>query len=434
MNRSAAAIGVGMLAIAAIVGVILFLQLPSPDTPPATSGESADSTPAPAAPAVSGGTAGSGATGSASMADKPAAAAAGGGGDSAMARPGASGADSAAGHTVPSFDVVRVDRKGNVVVAGKAPADCVVTVMDGDRVVGTATADRRGDWVIVPGEPLAVGESQLTLSAKCGDAAPVEAEDVVVLIVPERGTETVAYADGKAAASATGAAGEAAREAVASAAGSGAAAGGAVAGGGSGGDAMAGRMTSPAGSSPAGTPSAGSAPAGEAIAVAVPRDASKPSRIIQSMDAGEGVAINSVDYDEKGEIIVSGRAEPGSTVQVYLNNNSIGTAQADAQGNWRLVPDAPVPSGEYALRADLVHTDGKVVARAEIPFVRGEALADLPQGRIVVIQPGDYLWKIARSSYGTGIRYTLIYEANKAQIRDPNLIYPGQVFAIPRVN
>ena len=50
----------------------------------------------------------------------------------------------------------------------------------------------------------------------------------------------------------------------------------------------------------------------------------------------------------------------------------------------------------------------------------------------VIIQPGDNLWTIARHIYGRGIQYTIIYEANRDQIRDPDLIYPGQVFATPK--
>jgi len=48
--------------------------------------------------------------------------------------------------------------------------------------------------------------------------------------------------------------------------------------------------------------------------------------------------------------------------------------------------------------------------------------------------PGDYLWKIAGFTwiYGDPTMWTKIYEANKDQIKDPDLIYPGQVFTIPR--
>lgn len=48
------------------------------------------------------------------------------------------------------------------------------------------------------------------------------------------------------------------------------------------------------------------------------------------------------------------------------------------------------------------------------------------------IERGDSLWRISRRTYGEGERYTLIYDANKEQIRDPDLIYPGQVFVLPQ--
>ena len=48
-----------------------------------------------------------------------------------------------------------------------------------------------------------------------------------------------------------------------------------------------------------------------------------------------------------------------------------------------------------------------------------------------IIRRGDNLWTIARRVYGAGIKYTTIYQANNSQIRDPDRIYPGQVFDLP---
>ncbi|WP_286964034.1 LysM peptidoglycan-binding domain-containing protein [Methylobacterium sp.] len=44
---------------------------------------------------------------------------------------------------------------------------------------------------------------------------------------------------------------------------------------------------------------------------------------------------------------------------------------------------------------------------------------------------GDNLWTISRRTYGEGERYTLIFDANQDQVRDPDLIYPGQVLVLP---
>jgi len=49
----------------------------------------------------------------------------------------------------------------------------------------------------------------------------------------------------------------------------------------------------------------------------------------------------------------------------------------------------------------------------------------------VIIRRGDTLWQISRRLYGHGVRYSTIYLANQDQIEDPNLIWPGQIFAVP---
>jgi nucleoid-associated protein YgaU len=55
----------------------------------------------------------------------------------------------------------------------------------------------------------------------------------------------------------------------------------------------------------------------------------------------------------------------------------------------------------------------------------------VPEVRTARIERGDSLWAISRRTYGEGDRYTAIYDANQDQIRDPDLIYPGQVFVLP---
>jgi len=49
----------------------------------------------------------------------------------------------------------------------------------------------------------------------------------------------------------------------------------------------------------------------------------------------------------------------------------------------------------------------------------------------VTVQPGFTLWGIAQERYGDGVLYVQVFEANKDKIKDPNLIYPGQVFSVP---
>jgi len=56
----------------------------------------------------------------------------------------------------------------------------------------------------------------------------------------------------------------------------------------------------------------------------------------------------------------------------------------------------------------------------------------VPHVDTTVVVRGDSLWRISRSTYGEGIRYSVIYNANRDQIRDPDLIYPGQIFVLPK--
>jgi nucleoid-associated protein YgaU len=52
--------------------------------------------------------------------------------------------------------------------------------------------------------------------------------------------------------------------------------------------------------------------------------------------------------------------------------------------------------------------------------------------RTATVTRGDSLWRISRKLYGQGVRYTVIYAANQNQIRDPDKIYPGQIFVLPQ--
>ena len=84
---------------------------------------------------------------------------------------------------------------------------------------------------------------------------------------------------------------------------------------------------------------------------------------------------------------------------------------------------APAPSGADTLMSAAGPGD-------DIAVIRQPALETV--GTRVIIRRGDTLWRISRDTYGKGASYTVIYLANGDQIRDPNRIYPGQVFRMPR--
>jgi hypothetical protein len=161
------------------------------------------------------------------------------------------------------------------------------------------------------------------------------------------------------------------------------------------------------------------------------------SRVFQSpFDGVESgpLALETVDYDESGSVIFSGRAEPGSRVRVLADGQPVGETLATDAGRWVLEAGASFPPGVYDLQIDQIDPGtGRVTAVIALPFERAspeDAISAREAGRVVV-QPGNSLWRIARRLYGEGFQYTVIYEANRDQIRDPDLIYPGQVFETP---
>ncbi|WP_193371097.1 LysM peptidoglycan-binding domain-containing protein [Pelagibius marinus] len=282
----------------------------------------------------------------------------------------------------PSFDVVRVEKTGETVIAGRAKPDSEVNVTTEDgESLGRAHADRSGTWAIVTEQPLAPGSHEIGIESKDAEGETHLSEEVVVVVVPE----------------------------------------------------------------PAAAQSSSAAPAkpkarDQVLAVLTPRQGEGASKVLQQgPEAEDGIAagdlvLDSVDYDELGRVTVGGRAAHGSRLRIYLDNQLVGETVAGPDGRWSHSPEDPVAEGLHALRVDRVAQDGSVLARVETPFSREAVRVAQADEEFVIVQPGNSLWRIARRTYGEGLRYTVIYQANKDQIRDPDLIYPGQVFEVPKTN
>lgn len=156
-------------------------------------------------------------------------------------------------------------------------------------------------------------------------------------------------------------------------------------------------------------------------------------------EALDQIALDAITYEDAGAVALTGRGTADEFVRVYLNNQPILTTEIGADGQWRAeLPD--VDTGTYTLRVDAVDASGDVTSRVESPFRREDPVvlaqaADRIGGpsviKVVTVQPGNTLWAIARDRYGEGPAYVKVFEANRDRIRDPDLIYPGQVFSIP---
>jgi nucleoid-associated protein YgaU len=325
----------------------------------------------------------------------------------------------------PQFDVVRVEPTGDTVVAGTAEPNSIVALMNKGEKVAEAKADSAGQFVILP-PALKPGEHLLTLRST-GVKGDIESEQNVATSVPKKAGDQVIAA-----------------------------------------------LASP--NEPtrllndAGKPSPSSqsvaiatAEAGEdgsflASGVAAPGSSIRlylNDSFVAPVQAGPdgkwslkiGRGMSSGHYDIRADAVdpASGKVTARAAapfdypeMKTAARTPPAPTASKEAAGapTKRDVATAPpgnreaakAPSGNAEPAKGPAGTSATTVAA--VPIKPGETLVAEIQS--VTVERGDSLWRISRKVLGQGVRYTQIYEANATQIRDPNRIWPGQIFVAPK--
>lgn len=306
------------------------------------------------------------------------------------------------GDGVPTFDIARIEPTGEAVIAGRAVPGATVELLRNGELHDQAVADQSGQFAMVPPR-LPPGTYDLTLRSKEPDGKLATSRQSVAVAL-EPGPKD-----------------------------------------------------------------------GPVVALMTP---DKPTVVLSqpatSKPRAGAVVVETVETEPGGKLHVSGRARPGAAVRLYLNESFVSSVTAGADGSFAVTINEGVVSGNYRVRLDEVESNsGTVRARAEVPFNVPDALvtasvptqatapkrpetaaAQQPQlaatastvppdgsapSAVVVpriatttVSRGDSLWRISRLTYGAGTRYAVIYKANREQIRNPNLIYPGQIFVVPR--
>ena len=296
---------------------------------------------------------------------------------------------------VPTFDVARIEPTGEAVIAGRAAPGATVELLRDGEVHDRAVADKSGQFVIVPPK-LPPGTYDLTLRSKAPDGTMATSKQRVTAALEPRSTER------------------------------------------------------------------------PVVALVTPN---KPTVVLSQPGApkpGTGaLVVETVEIEPGGKFHVSGQARPGAALRLYLNDSFVTSVTAGADGRFAVTINEGVAPGSYRVRLDEASSSGTVRARAEVPFnvpdptasVSAQATSKLPDSAaprlaaagttvlpdsgspsstVVVpkittttVSRGDSLWRLSQVSYGAGTRYAVIYKANREQIRNPNLIYPGQVFVVP---
>ncbi|MBV8921696.1 MAG: LysM peptidoglycan-binding domain-containing protein [Bradyrhizobium sp.] len=300
---------------------------------------------------------------------------------------------------VPEFDIVRIEPSGEAVVAGRAAPGSTVELLRNGEPHDRAVAGQSGEFAMIP-RPLPHGTYDLTLRAKQPDGKEVTSRQSVAVALEEAADEK------------------------------------------------------------------------PMVALLTP---DRPTVVLSqpTAPAASAVAVDAVDVEPNGKTRVSGRARPGATVRLYLNDSFVAPVTADPDGRFAVTINGGVAPGNYRARLDEVDSSsGKVRARAEAPFSvpdvaitasvpaqisaatppdaaaarephsavavattvpdgTSPSVVEVPKIATITVSRGDSLWRISQRALGAGTRYATVFKANREQIRNPNLIYPGQVFVLP---
>ncbi|MBA1157975.1 LysM peptidoglycan-binding domain-containing protein [Microvirga mediterraneensis] len=381
---------------------------------------------------------------------QPSAASQAASGQQAAAKPAGSAEAAAAkpkdGPVAPSFDLVRVEPDGESVIAGRAAPGATIELLRGDQVHARAAADASGLFAIVP-PPLPPGSHLVVLQSIAPDGTrqrssqsvtvvitDAKTRPLVTLTAPDKPTVVLSNPEPPA---------KVAEEPKPET-----------------------KTETKTAETPPATPQPGQ-PAPQQQASVPPATSSPPAAPAQPAPRPE-IKIVTVEAEE-GKLFVSGLSAPGATVRLYLNESFIAPGGAGGDGKVSFSIANGVKPGDYRIRLDDVDpVSGQVRSRAEVgfnvpvqvasgqpqaptpaqPSTRAqparEVASALPEGQMAsagtvvvpninttIVSRGDNLWRISQRIYGKGLRYTVIYGANQEQIRNPNLIYPGQVFVLP---
>lgn len=344
----------------------------------------------------------------------------------AVAQDAVAGEAAGEGTAAPRFTTVRADAAGGLVVAGQALPGAEVLLLSGEAVLGRAVANARGDFAIFADLPSADQGGELRLSALGADgAAKLSSQSVLVAPRPAAAPQPVSGTD------APGSSASATASGVTAAQGAGAV-------------------------------------VAEAPTVLL-REGDRVSLLSAptATPATGDVVLDTIAYDADGAVVLTGRAPAGTAaIHVLADGREAATGAPGVDGGWSLRIEG-LEGGVYRLVIEARAVDGRMLSRFATPFQReepaalaraaaaapaaaggteavseatgaGESAGEVPGGTtgarlvLITVQPGYTLWGIADDSYGRGMDYVRVYEANRDQIRNPDLIYPGQVFRLPQ--
>ena len=309
------------------------------------------------------------------------------------------------------IDIARVKPDGAAVFAGTAAPNAEIRIFEGKILLGKTVANSDGEWVIILEKFLAVGQHLISVAMERDDGSTAFADlslaveiyadattKPLVALLPETSTEVpvlIQSPDDRDSTTSNM------------------------------------RLAQVGGSNEVQQANVGSiptvneSPGGEI-------NQTVPATEFRSKSVFAAIVPTAIVWRDAAHILISGTARGGVRVIAHDSNAPFGEALVIADGAWQIAGSLNLEKIKHRLKFELVDDMGKIMANYTLPLTA----RDLAKGQngtpLVVVNKGDALWRIAYRQFGDGIRYVDIVRRNQKDIQDPDLIYPKQIFAVPK--
>ena len=309
------------------------------------------------------------------------------------------------------IDIARVKPDGTAVFAGTAAPNAEIRIFEGEILLGKTVANSAGEWVVILEKSLAVGQHLISIAMELDDGSTAfsdarlaveifknAATKPLVALLPETSTDVPVLIqspdDGESSTSHLAGTNRSNRNEVQQV------------------------------NSGAVTTVNGSASDGVDLTVTATKVGAK--RVVAT------IVPTAIVWRDAARILISGASRGGVRVIANDTKAPFGEALVLADGAWQIAGSLNLEKTKHRLKFELVNDRDEVVANYILPLTS----RDLAKGEngtpLVVVNKGDALWRIAYRQFGDGIRYVDIVRRNQRDIVDPDLIYPKQIFAVPK--
>ncbi len=258
-----------------------------------------------------------------------------------------------------TFDIVRISKTGDIVMAGKSEPNETIELLDGEEIIAEVISDQNGEWIWVSELSVKSGIKKFKLQYKNNLNTSSISDQTVIILFDNKSNN-------------------------------------------------------------------------------VPKVARVLNSDVENIDMlnlkkiNDAITLDFLSYSPSGLIILSGRTISNTEIEIFNSTEVLGKTKSDENGVWKFIIKKNDYSNEEISIKTKINEEILMLTydQTEIQKRFKKTNFEFYDDRIVV-QKGNSLWRIARKTLGGGVFYTEIYKNNLTKIKNPNLIYPGQVFNIP---